>query len=287
MRTNCVDAFTALVYRCSTLAILEVTVEKRVRSPNYPAMSLKEAVQRAGEVHTNQHTHGAPREVVAKSMGYNSLNGASATAISALIKYGLLEGRAEDIKISDRAMRILHPQSSQEKAEAVREAALAPELFKELAERFPGRTPADELLRSYLIRNGFASAAVSSVIRSYRETNEFVEEVAGAYDSSNQEPGLGDPSMQTASDTSASAGMKQDNNTLLLKGNERSIVSYSFEGGGVLRIIVGGDIDTEEALEMAETQIAIKRKELQLRAARAAKASSAIEKKGGKDDLDA
>lgn len=254
-------------------------MEKRVRSPNYPAMSLKEAVQRAGEVYTKQHTHGAPREVVAKSMGYNSLNGASATAISALIKYGLLEGRAEDIKISDRTMRILHPQSPEEKAEAIRDAAQAPELFKELAERFPGRTPADDVLRNYLIRNGFAPAAVSSVIRSYRETNEFVEEVAGAYDSPNQEPQQGDLSMHIAPPQAAGTGSAFVPKPLLLNDNERSIVTYSFEGGGVLRIIVGGDIETEEALEMAETQIAIKRNELKLRAARAAKASLAPENK--------
>src|SRR5665213_3524203 len=139
-------------------------------------------------IFSNQHTHGAPREVVAKSMGYNTLNGASATAISALIKYGLLEGRGEEIKISDRAMRIMHPQSQAEKAEAIREAATCPDLFQELAEKFPGRMPAEDVVRSYLIRRGFAEAALSPVVLAYRETNEFVEREGSAYDSPQATP---------------------------------------------------------------------------------------------------
>src|SRR5665213_535998 len=99
-------------------------------------------------IFSNQHTHGAPREVVAKSMGYNSLNGASATSISALVKYGLLDGRGDEIRISDRTMRILHPQSAEEKASALREAAGEPVLFRELAEKFPGRMPSEEILRN-------------------------------------------------------------------------------------------------------------------------------------------
>src|SRR5438445_9958319 len=116
-------------------------MDKRHRSPNYPAISLPEAISKVTAVYQSLHTHGAPREVVAKGMGYNSLNGASATAISALHKYGLLERSGDEVKVSERALRILHPHSLTEKAQAIREAAREPQLFGELAERFPGRLP--------------------------------------------------------------------------------------------------------------------------------------------------
>ena len=128
-------------------------MDKRVRSPNYPSMSLPDAIQKAALVYKNRHTHGAPREVLAKSMGYNSLNGASATAISALVKYGLLEGRGEEIRISDRTMRILHPESPcRKKLKLFARQLLSRTFFREIAEKFPGRIPADEVLRNFLIR---------------------------------------------------------------------------------------------------------------------------------------
>src|SRR6185312_6437688 len=155
-------------------------MDKRVRSPNYPALSLPEALEKVKLVFEHQHNYGAPREVVVKSMGYTGINGASATAISALHKYGLLEGRGDEVRVSDRAMRYLNPMSDAERAEAIREAAFAPALYRELSEKFPGRLPSEEVLRSFLIRNGFSPAAVSGVILSYRQTMELVEGGGGA-----------------------------------------------------------------------------------------------------------
>ncbi|MBX3508495.1 MAG: hypothetical protein KF714_06890 [Parvibaculum sp.] len=244
-------------------------MEKRVRSPNYPSMSLAEAIQRAALVYKNQHTHGAPREVVAKSMGYNSLNGASATSISALIKYGLLEGRGDEIKISDRAMCILHPQSPEEKAEAIRQAAREPELFRDLAERFPGRMPAEDVLRNYLIRNGFAPAAVSSVILAYRETCEFAEREAGAYDSGPVPVSTEAPAMHSTPQSHSTAPAPNTGKPVYNQSDERNVARYDFEGGGFVRISVGGPIETEQALSMAETLIGLKRAEIEARNERA------------------
>jgi hypothetical protein len=243
-------------------------MDKRVRSPNYPALSLPDAVTRAGLVYKNQHTHGAPREVVAKSMGYNSLNGASATAVSALIKYGLLEGRAEDIRISDRAMRILHPESPEEKAEAIREAAREPALFQELDEKFPGRTPSEEVLRNHLLRTGFAPNAVSSVILAYRETKDFAEREGGAYDSGAQAIQEAPP-MHTAILQSAPPSPAAHPAPHGLLPAERQIGLNDLEGGEYVKIVATKGIDTEEALEWAADIIERKRRELTLRRERA------------------
>src|ERR1700733_12477276 len=98
-------------------------MDKRVRSPNYPALSLPDALVKVASVYRELHTHAAPREVIAKAMGYSGLSGASATAVSALHKYGLLERVGnEEVRVSERAMRIMHPHSPDEKAKAVREA---------------------------------------------------------------------------------------------------------------------------------------------------------------------
>ena len=48
---------------------------------------------------------------------------------------------------------------------------------------------------------------------------------------------------------------------------ERLLGIWHFEGGGFVRIEMSGDATTEEALDMVETLIRIKREELQRRAA--------------------
>jgi hypothetical protein len=158
-------------------------MEKRLRSPNYPALSLPDAIEKVEALYRAQHTHTAPREVAVKGMGYNSLNGASATAISALQKYGLLDRAGDGVRVSERALQILHPHSLEERSAAIQAAAGEPPLFAELNDRFPGRIPSDDLLRNYLLRNGFAPSAVTAVITSYRETSEMVEREGRTHDS--------------------------------------------------------------------------------------------------------
>lgn len=153
----------------------------RVRSPNYPQVSLPEAISRVAQVFMKEHRHPAPKEVVVQHLGYGGVNGASLGTLSALSKYGLLERDGDDYRVSDRAIAILHPESDAEKAEAIREASQSPALFSELLGHFQGRLPSDENLRSYLVRRGFAPNSLDGVISVLRDTMEFVS-TSGAGD---------------------------------------------------------------------------------------------------------
>lgn len=48
-----------------------------------------------------------------------------------------------------------------------------------------------------------------------------------------------------------------------ITSDEREIGRYNFEGGQHIRIVATHDLDTEEALDMAETIITLKRRELE------------------------
>jgi hypothetical protein len=156
--------------------------EKRIRSPNYPAISLPSAIERISALYKNQHSHAAPREVVANSLGFRSLSGPAATVISTLFKYGLLERVGSEAKISERALQILFPNSPAERDGAIRAAADEPQLFAELNERFPGGG-SDALLRNYLTRRNFSPNALDDVILAFKETAEFVSREVGGHDS--------------------------------------------------------------------------------------------------------
>lgn len=147
---------------------------RRIRSPNYPSLSLPEAIARIGPVYERERQHPMSRDVALKGLGYNSANGAALGTLSAVAKYGLLDKAGDTYKVSGRALAILHPSDQEEKAEALRQAAFAPALFAELAEQFPGGQVSDDNLRSCLMRKGFSSGSLAGVISAFRETMQMV-----------------------------------------------------------------------------------------------------------------
>jgi hypothetical protein len=151
----------------------------RVRSPNFPAISLPAAIERIEKIYSKEQTIPASKETVAEHLGYSGMNGASLKVVSALLKYGLLEEtKDKNFRVSPLAMAIMHPASEEERADALRQAADGPALFQRLNAQFDGRRPSDTNLRSWLLRNGFASSAVDSVIVAYSETMDLVGGVA-------------------------------------------------------------------------------------------------------------
>ena len=147
----------------------------RTRSPNYPAIGLPGALELLQKLWGAIQRSPAPREDIATGMGYSGLHGKSATAVSALRKYGLLERAGADLRISERGMMCLHPESPQERMNAIQEAASEPELFATLTSRFPGGRSNEGLLRNYLLRNNFSTAAASHALLAYRETMDLVD----------------------------------------------------------------------------------------------------------------
>jgi hypothetical protein len=55
----------------------------RVRSPNYPALSLAEAIKSVASIHAAEQHLAAPKEVVAKHLGYTSFHGLAGRVVSA------------------------------------------------------------------------------------------------------------------------------------------------------------------------------------------------------------
>lgn len=152
----------------------------KARSPIYPSIGLKEAIERVKLVYSNDYTNQVSREVIAQHMGYSGLSGKSLGVLSALGKYGLLEGRADSTRVSALAVRIIaHEVGSPERLEALREAALMPELFRDIDERSQCGRGSDAALRAWLQTEGFIPAAADSAIRAYRETKSLIEAESG------------------------------------------------------------------------------------------------------------
>jgi hypothetical protein len=153
----------------------EVIVMARTRSPNYPYIGLGAALERVKKIYDKEHQNRMSRAVVAKHLGFGSLNGVSLSVISALGKYGLLVSIDEDLQVSNDALTILvDPPDSAERAQALRRAALKPDLFSELHKHFGGQLPSDVNLLAYLQKHGFTANAAALAAKSFRETMQLI-----------------------------------------------------------------------------------------------------------------
>ena len=152
----------------------------RLRSPNYPALSLPDAVEKVRDVFKAQQTTPEPREVVMNHMGYSGSSGRALKALSALIKYGLLEEAGDqELRVSDRAVAILFPDpdNPESKSQALLDAASEPRLFSDIFMRWDTR-PSESSLKAFLIRNGFNANALDNVARAFYETFDLVEDLS-------------------------------------------------------------------------------------------------------------
>jgi len=144
----------------------------KFRSPNYPAVSLKEAVDRTRRLFGEARQSSVSEEAAVKAIGYTGLTGPSRGMLSALKKYGLVEDApGGGVRISKLAMGILHATSDGERVENTRKAALLPPLFRRFHTEFSGVT--DPILRSHLVREGFSDDGATKAIRAFRQTAEF------------------------------------------------------------------------------------------------------------------
>lgn len=149
---------------------------ERQRSPSYPSLSLEQAIDLVAKIHKANRTNVISRETAAKDMGYAGLTGRSLTVLGSLAQYGLVEKAGKgDIKVTRRAVEILHPIEEAHRSEAIVEAAQTPALFRMLHERFPEGVPSENALRSFLIQQSFNDVAIGPAISAYLETNAFAE----------------------------------------------------------------------------------------------------------------
>jgi hypothetical protein len=159
---------------------------KRVRSPAYPSMNLKTAIERAETIYKHEKRNAAPVSVVATHCGTNIESSAGLRLISALKQFGLVveEGSGDDrqVRLSGRALDILLAESEDSDARiaAIKDAALSPKIHATIWNNYGGKLPSDATLRIYLIRQlEFNDGMVGRFIKDFRSTISFAKLVQG------------------------------------------------------------------------------------------------------------
>jgi hypothetical protein len=146
---------------------------KRDRSPNYPSLTFTDSLGKTEVLYRHEKKHPMAPDVAAAHLGYsNAKNGAFMSVISALRKYGLVEGVGGDVRVSDDASLLyIYPADAPERAAVASRLAMRPALFGEVLNKFPGGLPSDANLRAKLQHEwAFASGeAADAFIRALRD----------------------------------------------------------------------------------------------------------------------
>ena len=155
----------------------DTTEEKKTkrsvqRSPNYPAFSLREAIEKAKVIYDQEKRSYTTSDVIAAHLGYNqAVGGPGGRALSAMRQYGLLDESEGKVRLSDAAYYLIHyPADSQERIQATKAAIRKPALFSELLTEYKDGLPSDQTLHSTLLRRGFNPSVIADVIRTFRDT---------------------------------------------------------------------------------------------------------------------
>jgi hypothetical protein len=154
----------------------EAAKKKRQRSPNYPAVGLKEAIERAKKFIAEDGRAGAPAAIAAKHIGFATAHGQAYSVLSAMKKFGLVEDKDGRVMPTQRAIEINSlPEADERRRRAIGAAAMSPPLYAELIEQYRATgLPADDTLAGELeAYKGFNPNGVKEFLKGFKETLEF------------------------------------------------------------------------------------------------------------------
>lgn len=134
-------------------AEIEDSSSKRHRSPNYPAVGLREAVERLRNLYAKDGKAGAPAQLAAVHIGFGKAHGQAMSVLAALKKFGLIVESSGRFVPTQRGLEIVNlPNDDARRQKAIQEAVLEPSIYRELIEKHrESGWPADDVLASELV----------------------------------------------------------------------------------------------------------------------------------------
>ncbi len=230
------------------------------RSPNYPSMSLGDAVDAIREVYAREKRAKFPRSSLATHLGYTSLNGRALSKIGALRAYKLIEGREDALTVSAIARALIDaPKESEDYIHALHEAFNSPPLFSRILAEHGDETPSPQTLRWWLSQQGYVGDAADKALKVYLASVELVNSLEAAYNPDVAETAAPAPSVHPdmldvtkglarspiAEGKSATQGGGQSGE-LAMSVHERVLQSGMLSKTASYRVIVSGPVGVSE-----------------------------------------
>lgn len=153
---------------------------KKDRSPPFPFISLRKAIERARQFSESHKRAPTRLPALATTWNYGVKSSGLQQTVAALKQFGLVEdlggGEERKFQLSDLAWRILVDARPNVKEAAIREAAVRPKLIAEYASEWLPDRPSDAHCVSELhLDRGFTLEAAATFLRVFDETVAFAD----------------------------------------------------------------------------------------------------------------
>jgi hypothetical protein len=175
----------------STPFAVIVKTEKapKTRSPNYPTLTLGEAIAKTGTLYEKNKRFAVPLATAASALDYGPKSSTFAQVVATLKSYGLVDitgtGDERKMAVSDRGMKIVA--DHRDKQALIQEAALSPAIWSELWTKFhkPGEGLApvgaiDHYLKFDRPEPKFNHDVIGPLIADFKATVELAKLLDGA-----------------------------------------------------------------------------------------------------------
>ena len=150
------------------------------RSPNFPFITLKMALERASQFYDEEKRGRAAFPVAAAHWGYSPSSSGAFQTVAALKNYGLMTdegtGTSRYVRLTELAFRILldtRPDSV-EREKYKRQAALLPAVAAEVHQKWSDMLPSESTLNHYFVfERGFSPSSALKAVKIIVENEEF------------------------------------------------------------------------------------------------------------------
>ncbi len=265
----------------------EAQERSRDRSPSFPFISLKDAVERAKTFEAVHRRFAARLPIAAELWKISPKSSTMLQTVAALKAYGLMKdsgsGADRKVELTDLAQRILKDARPGNREEAIKQAALKPRLIAEHWTKCGLERPPDATCLSDLhLDQKFTEDAAARFLRVYDDTISFaglsgtdkpppVEDESPAKDepqkadnvvrhhSSGTGGGGGASSPRASSAGIGSAGSSGGASRVQ---NERMVFSQEIEAHQSLKVLVSGPVD-DAVLDALDDFVSFQRKRLE------------------------
>ncbi len=238
----------------------------RQRSPNYPAADLATSIRDVQALYSKNGRSQVGLEPAVKALGFKALSGPSRSRLGALRQYGLVEGTGGTIKPSDLGLVFcVHAQDTNAYKQALHDAALNPEIFKELAQSH--MDAGEDALRYYLeTARHFSKDGAKILAGTFRSAMRLAGLGSGSYDQdmTTQAPSS-QPTRGAIVPGTANLKLTYPPNVSVGGGGDGVSFSWPLSESRIAEVVFHGGLDGEEDLDALIDYLEVVRKQLRRR----------------------
>ncbi|MCS3758670.1 hypothetical protein [Bradyrhizobium centrosematis] len=155
------------------------------RSPAYPGIDLKRAIEKAQALHDAEGNYAVPMPSAFAAWGYSAKSSGGRETRAALRYFGLItvEGDSETgkVRLTEKALRVLldKREDQTERRALIRELALTPAVHKQLLSDYPMGIKSDaSVIHSLVFDHSYNQSAASEIVAEFKATAAY----AGLYE---------------------------------------------------------------------------------------------------------